>query len=113
MARILIVDDEPLVREVLRQFLAGLGHTVREAVNGQEGLRLFEESPADLVITDNSMPRLTGREMIHTLRREHPDVRIIAMSGGGLGPGTAELVDATLPKPFSRRAFLDLVARLS
>lgn len=84
MARILVIDDEAPIRHVLRQALELRGHTVVEAQNGAIGLRLFQTEPADLVITDILMPEVEGLECIMKLRKISPDLRIIAMSGGGL-----------------------------
>jgi DNA-binding response OmpR family regulator len=84
MARILIIDDEPSVRELLCSMLMEEGHEVVEAADGKAGMRVFQESPADLVITDLIMPEKEGIETIMELRRDFPDVKIIAMSGGGI-----------------------------
>jgi len=63
--------------------LAHIGHDVIEARDGQEGLRLFPDSNAELVITDLVMPEKEGLEVLMELRGSHPDLKIIAMSGGG------------------------------
>ncbi|MBW2064289.1 MAG: response regulator [Deltaproteobacteria bacterium] len=87
MSRILVIEDDPKIRKVLRKLLEREGHDVEEASDGLEGLRLYRKKPADLVITDIIMPRKEGLETILDLRREFPDVKIIAISGGGrLGP---------------------------
>jgi len=82
MASILIIDDEEDIRQILAALLKRAGHTVREAANGMEGLKLYREHPADLVITDLVMPEKEGLSTIMELRGQHPAVRIIAMSGG-------------------------------
>jgi YesN/AraC family two-component response regulator len=82
MVKVLLVEDDPQVRFMLRETLQQEGYDVREAINGKEGLALFRESPADLVITDIIMPEKDGVEAIHALRREAPEVKIIAISGG-------------------------------
>jgi DNA-binding response OmpR family regulator len=84
MARILVIDDEPSVRELLYAMLIEEGYEVVEAADGKAGMRLFQECPADLVITDLIMPEKEGIETIMDLRRDFPDVKIIAMSGGGI-----------------------------
>lgn len=63
--------------------LTFLGHTVTEAADGKEGMRKFVEHGADLVITDLVMPETEGFEVLMTIRGEHPEVKIIAISGGG------------------------------
>jgi len=82
MADILIIDDDDVFRDVLATALEHAGHVVRQATNGIEGLQMFHQQPADLVITDIVMPEKEGLDTIRDLRREFPKARIIAMSGG-------------------------------
>jgi CheY-like chemotaxis protein len=82
MAHILLIDDDDIFRDVLASALGASGHVVRQAANGNEGLRLYREQPADLVITDIVMPEKEGLDTIRDLRRDFPAARIIAMSGG-------------------------------
>lgn len=82
MANILLIDDDELFRDVLATALEHSGHRVRQAGDGVEGLRLFHEEPAELVITDIVMPEKEGLDTIRDLRRDFPAVRIIAVSGG-------------------------------
>lgn len=116
MATILIIDDEASIRRIVRQVLTREGHTVLEAADGREGVRLQRRERADLVITDLVMPEQEGIETIRTLLDEDPDVRIVAMSGGGRGGAEsylrmAELMGAvaTLPKPFTLQKLRDTV----
>jgi CheY-like chemotaxis protein len=81
MARILLIDDDDPVRTTLRQMLEQFGHTVIEARNGKEGLALFQPATVDVVITDVVMPEKDGLEVLRELRRMHPSVKIIAISG--------------------------------
>ncbi len=81
MARVLIIDDEESLRTLLRHVLEGSGHTVQEAADGREGLTLFRESPADVVVTDILMPDTDGMATTLELTREYPDVKVIAMTG--------------------------------
>jgi len=83
MARILIIDDEDLVRLTLRQMLEKAGHDVVEASNGAEGIQKCEADSPELVITDIIMPQKEGIETIIHLHDAHPKVKIIAISGGG------------------------------
>jgi CheY-like chemotaxis protein len=87
MPQILIIDDEEQIRAVFREMLERSGYKVFEATNGEEGLRLQREKPAALIITDLIMPEKEGLETIRELRQEFPEVKIIAVSGGGrIGP---------------------------
>ncbi len=83
MATILVVDDDDLFRSMLRRTLERRGHSVIEAAEGRAALRTLDEARVDLVITDIVMPDMEGIETIQALRRTHPHLRIIAISGGG------------------------------
>ncbi len=83
MTRILVVDDEEPIRGLLRQAFEMNGYDVVEASNGSEAVRIFREDEIDLVITDIIMPNKEGLESIMDLKEIDPDVKIIAMSGGG------------------------------
>ena len=80
--KILLVDDEDRLREVLRVMLESLGHEVQEARDGREALAVYAAHPAEVVLTDLYMPEKEGMETIRELRRRSPSLRIIAMSGG-------------------------------
>ena len=84
MARILIIDDEPQIRSMLTLMLEREGYEIVEAADGVAGIKIYRQNPADLIITDLIMPNKDGIGMIIDLRKEFPDVKIIAMSGGGL-----------------------------
>ena len=83
MARILVIDDEELARFTLREVLEEAGHEVVEATNGNEGIEHQKANPFDMVITDMIMPDKEGLETIVELKGAFPDLRIIAISGGG------------------------------
>ena len=83
MARILLIEDNDLIRSLLRETLELAGHTVIEARNGAEGLDLFRQAGADLVITDIVMPDKDGLAVVMALREQVPPVNIIAISGAG------------------------------
>lgn len=82
MAAILVIDDEPLVCEMLYEVLTGAGHEVAVAADGSKAIKLMQKRPVDLVITDIFMPEKDGLATIEELRRTHPDAKIIAISGG-------------------------------
>jgi DNA-binding response OmpR family regulator len=83
MAKILIVEDDDEVRDVLKTLLRDEGHQVSEASDGNAAMEEFLRDPADLVVLDIVMPDKEGLETIIDLRRTHPNVKIFAMSGGG------------------------------
>ena len=80
MPSVLLIDDDPDYREVLRIFLETRNYQVFEAANGKEGLRALAKNPVDLVITDILMPEQEGLETIQAIRRDWPGQKIIAMS---------------------------------
>jgi len=81
MATILIVDDDASIRTFLCRILEEDGHEVREAADGQIGLRLYRQDPTDLFITDILMPERDGMEVTLALTREFMEANVIAMSG--------------------------------
>jgi DNA-binding response OmpR family regulator len=117
MTRILVIDDEAQIRAVLLKSLERDGYQVMDAPNGKVGMKLFQEEPFDLVITDIVMPEKDGIEIIGELRRYFPETKIIAISGGGrilkanYVLHTAETLGAhcTLSKPFELEEFLNAV----
>jgi len=82
VARILVIDDDRKLREVISRALERAGYDVLEADDGEAGIRLYREHGADLIITDIFMPERDGLETILQLRRESPGVKIVAISGG-------------------------------
>lgn len=82
-ARILLVDDDQPIRAALRRAFDREGYTVLEATNGIEALKVVESQPVDLVVTDIIMPDSEGIELTFALRKLHPTLPVIAMSGGG------------------------------
>jgi two-component system, chemotaxis family, chemotaxis protein CheY len=116
VARILIIDDEINIRKPLQLLLTRAGHEVVSAANGTEGLRLWQEAPGDLVITDIHMPEKNGFETILELRQVAPDCRILAMSGSEADLrvdvlGNARTLGAirTISKPFRLDEMLQAV----
>jgi DNA-binding response OmpR family regulator len=119
MKRILVVDDEETVRNLLKVILERERYQVIAAADGKEAIRLFRRNPCDLIITDIIMPEQEGLKTIFDLRRDHPDVRIIAISGGGqyglggyLDAAAALGADETFAKPFDRIELLKTVRDL-
>lgn len=120
MKNILIIEDEGPLRKMLGKVLAREGYRVSEAANGEEGMRRFRVQPADIVITDLIMPEKEGLELIAELKKEFPQTKIIAISGGGWRIDEEEYltlaeklgVDYALPKPFHKDNLLSVVAEL-
>ncbi|MBL7178351.1 MAG: response regulator [Desulfobacteraceae bacterium] len=119
MARILIIDDDPQILNMLGQTLEREGYEVIGAPDGKEGLRLYRENPTDLIIADLIMPEKEGIETIMELRRDFPDVKIIAISGGGrldpeqyLSMAKSFGAQYTFAKPVAREELLNAVREL-
>jgi CheY-like chemotaxis protein len=116
--RILIVDDEPALREILAAVLADEGYAVQTAADGRSALDLITTAPPDLVITDISMPRLDGWGLLVQIRQDDPTLPVLLISAirptfTGTGhPAPAADHTAFLAKPFDLAELLDLVTRL-
>ena len=113
MSRILIIDDEELIRQTLRSILERAGHTVLDAPNGREGMRFRQEEPVDVVVTDIYMPEKDGMQVLSEMNQLATKPKIIAMSGGGpkglLDWRAAALAlgaHGVLLKPFDERTVL-------
>jgi len=116
MARILIIDDNTQLREMLKLMLSNAGHEVEEAGDGEAGEALYREKPADLVVVDILMPQKGGLETIVQLKQEFPNVKVIGISGGfqkktDENQSLADLlgVERTLSKPFAAEELLKMV----
>lgn len=119
MQRILIIDDDHHILLMIKKMLERAGYEVDLASNGSEGLELFKRIQADLVITDIIMPEKEGLETIREMKRLRPDLKIIAMSGGGKISAdnyleTAKIFGASrvLEKPFSQKTMVMAVIDL-
>jgi len=117
--RILVIDDDEQMRVLLQQAMQWAGFEVVTAENGRQGQQLFEEQPADLIITDLIMPEQEGLETIRILKQGYPAVKIIAISGGGrIGPeaylpAAMELgADRIFTKPFDVKELISAVQEL-
>lgn len=120
MATVLVIDDDQEVRDFLVTVLERAGHVVTAASNGRDGVAKFREEPSQVVITDIIMPEKDGIETILDLRREHPDLKVIAISGGGRTTPenylhSARLLgaDKAIRKPFKNDEILAAVAELA
>ncbi len=112
--RILIIDDDGVVRELLSDILQAAGHTVVQAAGGREGLRLFRQGAFDLVLTDLGMPECSGWEVAAGIKRSAPKTPVALVTGWGLTLDRGKLkeagVDLVLNKPFQYTDVMALVA---
>ena len=116
MTKILVIDDEPEVRETIAMILESHGYQVVDAKDGDGGLEALGLESPDLIITDILMPGRDGLETIMEMRRRSPNAKIIAISGGG-SRGIFDYLDAaqsfgachTIVKPFGAVALLEQV----
>jgi CheY-like chemotaxis protein len=115
--RILVVDDDDLVRGVLRDMLELAGHEVYEAQNGAEALARLRHSGVDLMLTDLVMPDCDGIEVLRKVREDYPDLPVLAMSGAQsasvyLSAAKALGAGAVLAKPIGPLALAAAVAQM-
>jgi len=109
--RVLLADDEDLVRTTLRLILISQGHHVVEAANGEEAFRKYLEStePFDVVLLDLDMPGLGGEEALRRIRTHHPHAKAIFLSGGATPPPNQPY----LQKPFDNQELIRLVREVA
>lgn len=119
MTKILLVEDDNLVREFLVKVLRAAGYNVVEAADGNKALAILDSGRVDLIITDIMMPEREGIETIREIRKLSPTLPVIAMSGGGKEQWSDVLRIAstfgateTIAKPFAPRDLLKCVGRL-
>jgi len=119
LTRILVVDDDALTRKLLRELLARDGYEVVEAADGSIAMTLLRMELPDLIITDLIMPNQEGLETIRQIRKDHPTLGIIAISGGGqIGPESylaiAERLGAsrTFSKPLDLNGMMAAIRQL-
>jgi CheY-like chemotaxis protein len=119
MAKILVVDDEPEIRRLLRTWLEEERYEVFEAKDGVQAIELCEQVQPDLVITDIYMPNKEGLGLIRKLRSGNSGAKVIAMTGGSSIDSSdpllvAEMLGAQLlvRKPFTNNEMLEAVARI-
>jgi len=116
---VLVVEDDVQVRTMLRMTLEDAGYCVREASDGHQAIGLHRSFPADIIVTDILMPEKEGLETIMELRTEWPDLRIIAITGGGSGDPQSYLEIAkrigaarAFQKPVDQKELLNAVKEL-
>lgn len=126
LARLLIVDDEPDVRLAMRRVLERAGYGVRVAANAEQAIEELRAESVELMITDMIMPKENGASLIASVKAEFPDVRIVAISGGGnfwpegykheaittsayLAAASTAGADGVLAKPFEILELLEVI----
>lgn len=117
--KILVIDDDDRLRRVVEKALSLGGHQVLTAADGALGMAIFRKERPEIVVTDIIMPEQEGLGTIMMMRRERPEAKIIAMSGGGR-MGNLDVLEAAhtlgsdeiIAKPFLPRDLLDLINRL-
>jgi CheY-like chemotaxis protein len=110
--RILAVEDEPEVLDVVRAMLISAGHTVVTAASGREALELFEREPLDVVVTDLGMPGMTGLALAEEMKRRRT-IPIVLLTGWAdeLDSSHSQHVDVILAKPVTRERLLGGLAK--
>lgn len=118
--RILLIEDDPAIRKMIGKMLPAEQFEALEASNGREAMALLQlHADLGLVITDILMPEKEGLETIVELKRKRPNIKILAMSGGGLGSAQDYLdmakelgADATIKKPFLKNDLLHALQKI-
>jgi CheY-like chemotaxis protein len=130
MRSVLVIDDELDVRDAIKRVLERAGYEVRTVESAEAAMAALDARPATVIITDIIMPKINGVEAIHGIRAKHPQVRIIAISGGGnfginayqpnaitttayLAAADKAGADLTLTKPFESQELLAALARVT
>ena len=117
--RVLLIEDDAHLLQAMALAFEQAGYEVEQAVEGDEGLWLFDRQAADLVVTDIVLPGRDGMEVIRTVRRQRLHTRIVAISGGYRGGPEDYLTiashlgaDAVLAKPFRMDTLVETAKRL-
>lgn len=119
MAKILVVDDEIKIIEYLTAILSEAGHEVFAATDGNKALGILNRHEIDLIVADIIMPDMEGIEFIGRVKKQKPQIKIIAVSGGGIVDAEIYLkmaftfgADKILKKPFKPDQVLELILQL-
>jgi CheY-like chemotaxis protein len=111
--RILIAEDDDIIRQIISSFLVKEGYDVTAAADGEEAWKALRHDDYDLLVTDNSMPRLTGLKLIERIRKRGMSLPVIVASSSFFAWNVREYpqlqIAAVIPKPFDKSEFLDAV----
>ena len=111
-ARILVADDDAMVRGIMRAVLARCGYSITEAVDGEDAVRQALAATFELLLLDHNMPKLSGWEAWTEVRHKKPDLKLVLLSGG-LVPGAQEDGRVrVLAKPFENRELVGVVGEM-
>ena len=114
MARILVIDDEPLVRSLMAQILSAAGHEVSEAGDAREALSTLERCDAELIVSDLLMPGVSGSELMRRVRELRPSLPVVLVTGVGTYTTVSDALgggaDGLVLKPFSHTELEDAVS---
>jgi CheY-like chemotaxis protein len=112
---VLVVDDEPDVREIAAIFLRQAGYSVHEAGNGQEATEILVQGRVNLALVDYAMPMMSGVEFARVAREIQPDLPIVYITGAINIPGSdgEALGDPVVVKPYSRATLLKIVREMA
>ncbi|MBZ0272583.1 response regulator [bacterium] len=119
MSRVLVIDDDAVIRQLLRELLTREGHDVVVCADGRDAADIWRERAFDLIVTDIFMPEMDGLSVVMELARTHPRPRVIAISGGAPSGFASYLpaaerfgADRTFGKPFDPGELLAAVREL-
>jgi DNA-binding response OmpR family regulator len=120
MAHVLLVEDDQHVMDMLTQVLQRDGHTVTTAVDGEDALQALQKIKPDIIVTDIIMPKKSGTALIKEVKANHPEMKIIAISGGGRSDPIGYLdlseelgADISFAKPVEPKALLMTISLLT
>ncbi|MCW5588792.1 MAG: response regulator [Legionellales bacterium] len=120
MALILLVEDDEFVKDMLSQVLARDGHEIKTASDGEEALSILQTCKPDVLVTDIIMPKKSGTALIKEVKESHPDLKIVAISGGGRSDPIGYLdlseelgADISFAKPVEPKALLMTITLLT
>lgn len=115
MPKILLIDDEGIVRDALKAVLTHAAYEVRTARSGPEGIGLLRNDPPDLIILDRNLPEMSGSRVLSEIRKSHPEVRVMILSGWADAEGQENYhrlgVETILSKDVGIEILLEAVAR--
>lgn len=112
-AQVLVVDDEPIIRQTLAQALTSIGHDVKTAINGEDALQALADHPVELVLCDLKMPGMDGMELVSNIAQRYPQIQVIMISAHGTVTNAVEAMKLGavdfIQKPFTPNEIRELV----